>query len=43
MAVAPAALLESVQRFIELNRTVLIDYWEYRIDTEELRRSLRSI
>jgi hypothetical protein len=38
-----AALLKDVQRFIELNRAVLIDYWEYRIDTEELRQRLVSI
>jgi len=24
-----------VRQFIELNRAALIDYWEYRIDTEE--------
>jgi hypothetical protein len=38
-----AALLKDVQRFIELNRAVLIEYWEYRIDTEELRQRLVSI
>jgi hypothetical protein len=41
--VAPAPLLKSVQRFIELNRAALLDYWEYRIDTEELRQRLKSI
>jgi hypothetical protein len=39
----PAGLLKAAQRFIELNRAVLIDYWEYRIDTEQLRARLRSI
>jgi len=39
----PAALLARVRQFIELNRAALIDYWEYRIDTEELRQRLRSI
>jgi hypothetical protein len=36
-------LLRQAQRFIALNRRVLLDYWEYRIDTDELRRRLRSI
>jgi len=39
----PAALLDQVRRFIDLNREVLLDYWEYRIDTEQLRQRLRSI
>jgi hypothetical protein len=39
----PAALLAAVQRFIALNRAALLDYWDYRIDTEELRRRLTSI
>jgi hypothetical protein len=33
-------LLQQVREFIERNREVLIDYWEYRIDTDELRRRL---
>lgn len=41
-AVAPE-LLKQVQRFIELNRDVLLDYWEYRILTDELQRRLQSI
>jgi hypothetical protein len=36
-------LLEQVQRFIDRNRDVLVDYWEYRIDTETLRRRLRPV
>jgi hypothetical protein len=36
-------MLKQIQRFIELNRRVLLDYWDYRIDTDELRRRLRSI
>jgi hypothetical protein len=36
-------LLEQVRRFIDANRAVLLDYWEYRIDTETLRRRLRSV
>jgi hypothetical protein len=39
----PPALLKQVRRFIDLNRAVLIDYWEYRIDTAELQRRLQSI
>jgi hypothetical protein len=39
----PARLLEQVRQFIEANRGVLLDYWEYRIDTEELRRRLKSV
>jgi hypothetical protein len=39
----PAALLDQVRRFIELNRGSLLDYWEYRIDTDQLRRRLIPI
>jgi hypothetical protein len=39
----PARLLDQVRRFLEVNRDVLLDHWEYRIDTEELRRRLRSV
>jgi hypothetical protein len=39
----PPALLDQVRRFIELNRGVLVDYWEYRIDTEQLRRRITPI
>jgi len=39
----PPALLKEVQRFIELNRDVLIDYWEYRILSDELQRRLKSV
>jgi hypothetical protein len=38
-----ARLLADAQRFIDLNRQTLIDYWEYRIDGDELRQRLRSI
>jgi len=37
------ALLDQARRFIDANRDVLLDYWEYRIDTEELRRRLKAI
>lgn len=36
-------LLAQVRQFVALNRAVLLDYWEYRIDTEQLRQRLRSI
>jgi len=36
-------LLAQVRQFIALNRAVLVDYWEYRIDTEQLRQRLRPI
>ena len=39
----PAPLLDQVRRFIDLNRVTLLDYWEYRIDTEQLRRRLKPI
>ena len=39
----PPRLLEQVRRFIDSNREVLLDYWEYRIDTETLRRRLRQV
>jgi hypothetical protein len=38
----PPRLLEQVRRFIDANREALLDYWEYRIDTEALRRRLKS-
>ena len=39
----PAELLKQVRRFIELNHNVLLDYWNYRADTEELRERLKRI
>jgi len=36
----PAAVLQQVQRFIEANRLALLDYWEFRIDTDQLRKRL---
>ena len=39
----PARLLDQARRFIDANRDALIDYWEYRIDTDQLRRRLTSI
>jgi hypothetical protein len=37
----PAKLRKQVQRFIELNRDVLLDYWNYRIDTKQLHERLK--
>jgi hypothetical protein len=39
----PPRLLEQARRFIDANREVLLDYWEYRIDTDALRRRLKSL
>jgi hypothetical protein len=39
----PPTLLEQTQRFIDANRDVLLDYSEYRIDTDALRRRLKSV
>jgi hypothetical protein len=39
----PPALLRELQRFIDANRDALLDYWEYRIDTDELRQRLRKV
>ena len=36
-------LLDQARRFITLNRDVLLDYWDYKIDTDELRQRLKSI
>lgn len=37
-----ALLLRQVREFIDLNREVLLAYWNYQIDTDELRNRLRS-
>lgn len=34
-------LLQQVREFIERNREVLMEYWNYEIDTDELRRRLK--
>jgi hypothetical protein len=39
----PSWLVDQARRFIDMNRDVLLDYWEYRIDTDELRRRLKPI
>jgi hypothetical protein len=39
----PPLLLDQVQRFIVLNKAVLLEYWDERIDTDELAKRLKSI
>jgi hypothetical protein len=39
----PGHVEESVHNFIALNREALLDYWEKRIDTDELRRRLSPV
>jgi hypothetical protein len=36
-------LMRQVQQFVQLNRAVLLDYWDYEIDTDQLRQRLQSI
>jgi hypothetical protein len=36
-------LARQVQQFIDVNRAVLLDYWNYKIDTDQLRQGLQSI
>lgn len=38
-----AALLKQLQKFIELNRDVLLEYWDARITTDELQARLKAI
>jgi hypothetical protein len=39
----PRPELDQARKFIVLNRDVLLDYWDYKIDTDELRLRLKSI
>jgi hypothetical protein len=39
----PSHVLRQVQEFVKINRDVLTDYWEERIDTRQLDRRLRPI
>jgi hypothetical protein len=41
--ISDAELLKQVRKFIELNRPALVDYWNAFIDTEELRKRLKSV
>jgi len=36
-------LLSKVKQFIDLNKQVIMDYWEYKITTPELTSRLKSI
>jgi hypothetical protein len=38
-----AGVHDDVRRFIDLNREALLDYWEKRIDTDELRQRLTPV
>jgi hypothetical protein len=42
-AYMPPRLVEQVKSFIELNRDVLLEYWDARIDTGELLERLRPV
>jgi hypothetical protein len=42
-AKVPAALLKQVERFIELNRPALLDYWNAKISTGELHERLKAV
>jgi hypothetical protein len=39
----PARVRDDVRGFIDLNREALLDYWEKRIDTDELRQRLAPL
>jgi hypothetical protein len=39
----PSNVQKQVEAFLQLNRDVLIDYWEKRIDTDELRDRLQPL
>jgi hypothetical protein len=36
-------LLRQVQHSVGINRAVLLDYWFYQIDTDQLRQRLQSV
>ena len=37
------ALHRQLMQFIDLNRDLLLDYWDYRVDTRELDRRLKPL
>jgi len=39
----PPADLQAVSAWIRLNEAALVDYWEFRIDTDELLQCLRPL
>jgi hypothetical protein len=42
-AYMPSALVEQVKDFIDLNRAVLLEYWDARIDTGELLDRIKPV
>jgi hypothetical protein len=38
-----AALSKQVEKFIELNRSALLDYWNAKISTDELHERLKAV
>jgi hypothetical protein len=39
----PSRILRQVQEFVKINRDVLMDYWEERIDTRQLDQRLKPV
>jgi Domain of unknown function (DUF4160) len=39
----PSHILQQVQEFVRINRGVLMEYWEERIDTRQLDQRLKPI
>jgi hypothetical protein len=37
------ALLEQIRQFIDINRDTLLDYWEYKISTDDMEQRLKRI
>jgi hypothetical protein len=40
---APAGVLKQARQFIDANRDVLIDYWNYKILTDEMQQRLKKV
>ena len=38
-----ASLLKQVQQFVEINRNVLLEYWNYEIRTDEMEQRLKKV
>jgi hypothetical protein len=39
----PSRVLRQVEEFVKINREVLLEFWEHRIDTPELTQRLKPI
>jgi len=39
----PADLYTKLKKFIDINRSVIIDYWNYKISTDELSDKLKKV